>query len=61
MDEFQKLVLEKLTELGSDIKGIKSQLEGMESKMDAAYEQVAKNTEHEVAFNELAATVEALR
>lgn len=36
---------------------INTKIDRIEQKLDAAYEQVAKNTENDTAFNELAATV----
>ncbi|MBB6669921.1 hypothetical protein [Cohnella nanjingensis] len=37
---------------------VEKKLDRIEIKVDATFEQVAKNTEHEAVFNELAATVE---
>ncbi|MEK0314049.1 hypothetical protein [Cohnella sp. 56] len=52
-DQFEQ----KLDQLELRMERVEHKVDRIEHKLDATFEQVAKNTEHEVAFNELASVV----
>ncbi|MBB6674835.1 hypothetical protein [Cohnella nanjingensis] len=62
MEEWLRQVVDKLNDIGREIRDFKSEthakLDRIESKMDAVYEQVASNTEFQSQYNEISTTIE---
>ncbi|MDG0789602.1 hypothetical protein OMP38_01085 [Cohnella ginsengisoli] len=50
-------VEQKVDQVELRLDRVEHKADRIETKLDAAFEQVAKSTEHEVAFNDLASTV----
>ncbi|QJD82066.1 hypothetical protein [Cohnella herbarum] len=62
-DELLKQVIGEIktlrNEVSSRMDALDLKLDRIESKLDATFEQVGKNTEHDSTFNELAVTVDS--
>ncbi|WP_217595029.1 hypothetical protein [Cohnella sp. GbtcB17] len=53
VDQFEQ----KMDQMDLSLARVEQKVDRIDTKLDAAFEQVAKNTEHEVAFNDLASKV----